>query len=688
MKVIKWILKGAVYVILLALLGAFAFLATVDADDYKTWLADRVAEQTGRQLTLDGDADVYVFPWFGLKLTEAHLTETPAFGGDTFLTADRIQFRFGWLPLLRGVREIDTIVVHGAELHLERNEAGRGNWEDLVTTDDWRQSMTEVESLSGIDLFGVDLDDVVVHYRDAANATETHIGPLELTLERFRPSHSAPFRLATAVQGTQAEWQGELSASGELVVDPQQGLVNLVDTRFDWQGEGGSGYGLESSRLELAGDWHWKPRSAHLQVDDLEALTEMHGEAVPGMTQRLEVRGALNLDGKHGRFLLRSDAAELASIPFRGVLAAQLAVGASGLGADIETGTFDPQAVARALGMGEFIIPDQTALASAQAAGELRADASGIRLENLTAQLDDTRLTGTLQIRPEASSVWQAELALDRIDLDRYWAAPALGATSPASTDAADDPAGESPIAALYHLVQDAPGAGELTIDRLELRDTPLDDMRLAMRSTADALQIPVFHAGLNQGRISYAGSLRNPAAAEPTYTLDTWLRDVPAEAMARLLGYPEPTVTGTLQSRAALEIHGSTAQGYVDLALSEGRLTGFDLTNRLAEASPAFAALIEDTEMEATVVERATGRLEARGAQLSLEQAAIVTPDLWVEGSGTIAPQDGVGRYTLETYLRPGGTAYAEANAEQREGPLAFIAEGDWADPPFRSAD
>src|SRR5690625_1518873 len=131
--VLKWILIVLAALVLLLVAAVVAVVVLVDPNDYKDEIAQVVEQQTGRQLAINGDIDLTFFPWLGLQLGEAQLSDAPGFGDQPFVQLEGARLAVAVWPLLKERRLVlDKIVIDGLNVRLIRNAQGRGNWEDLA----------------------------------------------------------------------------------------------------------------------------------------------------------------------------------------------------------------------------------------------------------------------------------------------------------------------------------------------------------------------------------------------------------------------------------------------------------------------------------------------------------------------------------------------------------------------------
>ena len=84
MRIVKLILGAAIVVLLIVVAAAAIFLLTFDANENKQAIIDVVKEETGRELVLDGDIGLSVFPKIAITLGPAQLSNAHGFTATTF----------------------------------------------------------------------------------------------------------------------------------------------------------------------------------------------------------------------------------------------------------------------------------------------------------------------------------------------------------------------------------------------------------------------------------------------------------------------------------------------------------------------------------------------------------------------------------------------------------------------------
>lgn len=108
-KVLKWLVVGALGLIVLLALITFTLQRWIKTDDFRQRLERQATAALGVPVTLDHVAvDVYPLP--AVALSGVILQSKPV------LTVQRIEMRPNWAPMLRGRLEVDTLLVRRAVL--------------------------------------------------------------------------------------------------------------------------------------------------------------------------------------------------------------------------------------------------------------------------------------------------------------------------------------------------------------------------------------------------------------------------------------------------------------------------------------------------------------------------------------------------------------------------------------------
>ncbi len=127
----KWLAIGLGSLVVLLVIAVVVLPMLFDPNDFRDDLVAGVKSNTGRDLTIDGDIGLSVFPWLGVELGAMKLGNAPGFKEPVFASTQRVSVRVKLMPLLSRRIEADKVVVEGLILNLAKNKAGKTNWADM-----------------------------------------------------------------------------------------------------------------------------------------------------------------------------------------------------------------------------------------------------------------------------------------------------------------------------------------------------------------------------------------------------------------------------------------------------------------------------------------------------------------------------------------------------------------------------
>lgn len=316
LKIALGVIAGlALLLIAAALLVAYRF----DPNDYKRYATDAFAARTGRTLALEDDLSLTFFPWLAVQAGGIAVGNAPGFGSEPFATVERAAVRVKVLPLLTRRIEIGTVELDGLVLNLARDDARRGNWQDLLdlaqrgTSDDAAagggqavepsgRSATDdrpaandaapadpasAAALPDLELAGVRVTGGRVNWRENVTDLRYTVAGLDITTGAIRPGAPVDFELAANVRDQALARGARLSvaASAELGAD---GAIAARGMRLHAVLED-SARPAPVTLTAQSNAVTYDPAAQALDVDDLTADAN-------GVPVRLDVRGTSLLE--------------------------------------------------------------------------------------------------------------------------------------------------------------------------------------------------------------------------------------------------------------------------------------------------------------------------------------------------------------------------------------------------------
>ncbi len=186
-------LTGAV---LLAAGTAAAIIISTDLNEYRGVLAERIEAVTGRPLTVRGDVGLAFSLTPTVVIGDASLANAGWGTRPDMATIERLEAQFGLMPLLFGRIEVRRLVLDGADILLETDPAGNGNW--LFGEADVASNAAGNGAASPLPSFGdVVVERSTLRYRDGAAGTEWVVRVDRLTAH----PEAGDDRIALALEG-------------------------------------------------------------------------------------------------------------------------------------------------------------------------------------------------------------------------------------------------------------------------------------------------------------------------------------------------------------------------------------------------------------------------------------------------------------------------------------------------------
>ncbi|MFT4561707.1 MAG: hypothetical protein ACI9BW_001449 [Gammaproteobacteria bacterium] len=216
MKAIKYILIFAILLVVVVVGGVAAFVALVDPNDFKEQIATKVFDETGRQLTLDGDIEWAFWPKIKLKAGPLALSNAPGFGDEPFFAAEEIQIAVATLPLLKSQIEMDTVKLYGAKVNLAANAEGITNWADLAGGSEKEKSSGDIATIA---LGGVDIQNANISWRDAAADKNIDITNLNMSTGALAFGDPIAFELSFGAKANKPALDSDLKLVGTVSYD-------------------------------------------------------------------------------------------------------------------------------------------------------------------------------------------------------------------------------------------------------------------------------------------------------------------------------------------------------------------------------------------------------------------------------------------------------------------------------------
>jgi len=129
MRIAKILMIVGIAVVLF-IVGAAVVLMNMDFNEYKPEIAAEVKKATGRDMTIDGDLRLNLFTLNpGLEVDGVKFANASWGSRADMAVIKRFEVKVSIMPLLSGTLDVDRVVIEGADILIERNKQGQGNYE-------------------------------------------------------------------------------------------------------------------------------------------------------------------------------------------------------------------------------------------------------------------------------------------------------------------------------------------------------------------------------------------------------------------------------------------------------------------------------------------------------------------------------------------------------------------------------
>ena len=551
-RTIKYLLYAIGGLIALVLVAGITFALLFDPNDYRENIASEVADATGRELVIEGDLQLDLFPWLAVEIGQSRLGNAPGFGDEPFASFDRARLSVRLLPLLLrreiviGAAEIEALVVN-----LEVNSRGVNNWQDLAeqgeVEDQAEDEPAAASSTRTLDIAGIKINDAVFSYIDRQLNEQYRLSGLNLTTGSVSAGEPIDIRGGFSFEAQPADMSGTVEIAAVLAFDNDAAAISISDFTIS-----GSVTGLG----EL-------PTSFSLSAPGIELRTEDQTADIGS----IEV-SVVGVD-------LKADV-EVFSY-----------AGSPTPNATISVDAFSPRSLMQTLNIDAPETADPSALGKLIVDAKVAVTDDRLSLTELVLVLDETTFRGELVVPRDADGVFRLDLAADSIDLNRYMA-PAGDAAASGSG------AAEPPVEIPADLIRAVNARGNLTLEKATMGAMQFDNVVVALNASNDSLRIYPVSAEFFDG--NYKGDIRiNAAGSVPVLSVNEQISDVSMTALGRAM-FGVEKLTGTINGSFQLSGRGNdmgqiqrTLRGDMSFTLKDGTWEGIDVWYQLRRARATF---------------------------------------------------------------------------------------------------
>ncbi|MDH3756674.1 MAG: AsmA family protein [Gammaproteobacteria bacterium] len=546
LKILGILVVTAVAVTIFA---AIVFVLVFDPNDYRDKISEGVREATGRELVIEGDLELSLFPWLAIELGRTQLGNAPGFDDTPFASFDSARLSVRVMPLLlRREVVIGTAALDSLRVNLQVRKDGTGNWEDFGEAGEVQEAepgTPEAEAAgpsATIDVASVAVTDAALSYSDASSGDRFELTGLNLTSGRIAAGEAVPLDGGFAFRLDPAGLSGEVDIEVVVAFDADAAAISISDLNI-----GGRVDGVAEV-----------PATFRLAAAAIRLQTEAQSADV----------GEINL--------------QLMSVDLLADVEPFSYAGEPQPSATIGIAAFSPRTLMQELAIEVPPTADPDVLDKLIVDAKAKVGANAIMLSDLKLVIDDTTFTGKLSVPRSADGTFELDLAGDSIDLARYMA--------PAGEEAAAGEAGGETVEIPVELIRAMNARGNLSIASASLGNILFEKVTLGVNSANGRLRMYPIAADFFDG--GYRGDVRIDASGEvPSISVNEKIANVSLKPMMKAV-YDVENVTGTVNgtfrlggSGADMDAIRRDLDGDLSFELLDGAWEGTDVWYELRKA-------------------------------------------------------------------------------------------------------
>ena len=540
----------------LVLVAAMVLPMLADSVHYKRELSALVKERTGRDLYIDGNVRLRVFPQLHLTVTDVRLANPPGFSSPDFARLPWLAVDLQLLALLAGRVEPRAIVVTGLHLYLERDRQGRGNWEfaSIARQDSAAKQRTPSSTpLAALAVGELDVRDATLHWRDHASGETVTLPAINLQTGALRGDKGIDdvrLQLRLPQSGTAIDARGDvaLGATADSVVMAKLTATFHHPGAAGMQFDGTLGTGLKVDR-----------QKQYLSLENLSISARGTGSDEEQIT--VEIAAEVGFDIARQRLLASTVSATVPSFSLSGINGDLALKGV--LTGDLRAGTYGLENMRGSGSVGGRATADSNVVFSL--AGALNADLAAGKFSARGLTVDGSvdgnaapfRLEADLDISPRARTLAATAVHLSIQDWRVDGAMTLRAAASPAGVQGVlDVRIRDQPVAGSFGIIESEAHPGSVDVGFDLVADLDLEDGGYVPRGR---------HAVVMRARVT-------PESADGSWHID----DVNLGARLADASFPDGKLTITLQADLAVNVgRQSVRSDNLQVTIDDSRIVG-----------------------------------------------------------------------------------------------------------------
>jgi AsmA protein len=238
---LKILLYFAAAIVALLVVGVVGFMLLFDPNDFRDKIAAETQRVTGRELRIEGDLELSLFPWLAIGIGKTSLGNAPGFDDAPFASFEQARLSVRLLPmLLRREVSVGTAELDSLRLNMAVARDGRNNWQDLVDRGEAAPEPTETTDAGSatLDIASIDIRNASITYSDAQAGESYSLTNVNMISGRVAPGDPVPLSGGLSFELQPAGVSGNVELETVATFDADAGTISLDDLSLDGLIEG------------------------------------------------------------------------------------------------------------------------------------------------------------------------------------------------------------------------------------------------------------------------------------------------------------------------------------------------------------------------------------------------------------------------------------------------------------------
>ncbi len=559
MTVVARSIKYIFIFLALLLLALLAFVATFDANHYKPQIIEQVEKATGRSFVIDGDINLSIFPWIGLKVEDVALGNAKGFNAEHFAAIEQLDIKVNVLPLLKKEVEVNTIRLHGLDVFLEVAKNKSNNWSGLTQEKSKTESTAKTaepqseETAAGLPLQALKIEgfefvDAIIRYHDRSTDTLATVSELNLTTSAITFDEPIEVNFGARIENNKPQIDTRLTLRTLLRFNQALNQFNLSEFVFTILADANE-FIPQAEKIELTAD-----------ID-----ISMEAQRIVLKPLQLSALGTTTV-------------AEITVTQFL-----QTPV----IKATIEVQAFNAREVAKRVAVELPAMAKADALQRVSLATKIQLQGEKFQANDFTLKLDDSTLSGWLHMLNISKQQLRYDLAFDRLNLNDYLP-PVVAEVETEATETAEAATGDEKIELPLEMMRTLDVQGDFRIAELTAKEYDIKQFLLSLTAKNGVIAIKPLSLQMLQGQVVAAVNL-NVKKEVPVYNIDLDVSQLQIGPLANpflagMMGDKPLKMAGALNLKMAIKTTGETvnqlkkaSKGQIVLDMKETSVDGFD---------------------------------------------------------------------------------------------------------------